>query len=272
MRHWKKFLAPALVIVAMLLLLLFTPLLPLQDPTTQDLAGEFSKPSNQHLLGQGENGVDVLAQVFWGARISLLIGLCVVFISATVGLLLGSLSGYLQGTFDMVLMRIVDIFYAFPGILLVVTLSVFLGPSTQNLVIALCLTSWISYARMSRSLTLSLRQREFVQASKASGAGSLRIIVRHLWPNLLPTMIVKMSYHLGSTILTETSLTFLGLGVPPGTPSWGQMLNSGREVMTTSPHLVFVPAGAIVLSVLTLNFFGDSLRDFLDPKFSQNGS
>ena len=262
---------PAFFLLTLALVALLAPILPIQDPNTHDLAGEFSKPSSAHLLGQGENGVDVLAQIVWGARVSLTIGFCVVLVSSIVGLFMGSVAGYFRGWLDIVIMRIVDVLYAFPGILLVVTLSVFLGPSVRNLIIVMSLTSWISYARVCRALTLSLKEREFVQASRASGAPAMRILVRHLWPNLLPTLIVQMTYHLGSTILTESSLSFLGIGVPPGTASWGQMLNAGREVMTTSPHLILVPGAAIVLSVLGLNFFGDELRDYLDPKFRQNG-
>jgi ABC-type dipeptide/oligopeptide/nickel transport system permease subunit len=271
MKNKKALFLPAFILLFLALAAVLAPYLPLQDPTSQELSAEFAAPSASHWLGQGENGVDVLSQTLWGARISLLIGICVVLFSSLLGLLLGSFSGYFQGWFDQLIMRIVDVFYAFPGILLVVTLAVFLGPSIKNLIIALCITSWISYARVCRAMTLSLKQREFVQASKASGSPSMRTVIRHVWPNLLPTMIVKMTYHLGSTILTESSLSFLGLGAPPGTPSWGQMLNAGREVMTTSPHLILVPATAIVLSVLSLNFFGDGLRDFLDPKFNQTG-
>jgi peptide/nickel transport system permease protein len=257
-------------LVATLALAAFvTPWLPLADPLRQDLAGEFARASWAHPLGQGENGVDLLAQVLWGARISLGIGVGSVMISALIGLVLGSLAGFQRGWVDMVIMRIVDTIYAFPGILLVVGLSAVLGPSLRNVFLVLVLTSWAGYARLARGLSLALREREHVQAARALGASLPRILVRHVWPNLLPSLLVQMTFGLGSAILTESSLSFLGLGAPAGTPTWGQLLNQSREVITTAVHVALVPGGLLVATILGLNLLGDGLRDLLDPKFRQ---
>jgi peptide/nickel transport system permease protein len=189
-----------------------------------------------------------------------------VLISALIGTCLGALSALKGGWVDNFFMRLVDVVYSFPGILVVVSLAAFLGPSIGNLSLCLSITGWASYARIIRAVSLSLVEREFVQAARAVGAGNLRIFSRHLFPNLVPTLIVKMTHGIGAMILAEGSLGFLGLGAPPGTPSWGSMLNQGREVMTTASYLVIIPASALVLTVLAFNFVGDAARDFLDPK------
>lgn len=264
----KKFVL--VTVLSLLGLLIVTSLLaawlPLADPIAQNLERQFAPPSAGSWLGTGENGVDLLSQVLWGARLSLGIGFASVLMSGSIGLVLGSIAGFRRGAWDFVLMRIVDVVYSFPGILLAVALAAFLGPSPRNLLIALVATSWASYARLVRAQTLALRERGFVQASFALGAPPWRILCLHIWPNLVPLLLLQMTFGLGATILTESSLSFLGLGVPPGTPSWGQMLNSGREYMTGAPHLVLVPGVALVLTVLGLNLLGDSLRDTLDPK------
>jgi len=243
-----------------------TPYLPLATPDAQNLSQQYASPSWKHPLGLGENGVDLLSQVFWGARLSLGVGLGSVTISSLIGLLLGSWAGYKRGWADMVLMRIVDLLYAFPGILLVVALAAVLGPSIKNMMIVMIATSWAGYARLVRGVTLSLREREYIQAANATGASSWRILVKHLWPNLLAPLLVQMTFGLGGAIMVESSLSFLGLGAPPGTPSWGQLLNQGREVLIEANHLVLVPGVALVLTILGLNLLGDGLRDRLDPK------
>ncbi len=255
-----------IVVSFFLVTALLAPWLGLHDPVAQNLAKQFAEPSSSHWFGNGVNGVDLLAQLIWGSRLSLFVGIGSVFFASAIGLVLGSIAGYRRGWVDVLIMRIVDTLYAFPGILLVVALAVVLGPGIQNLVIVLSLCSWAGYARLTRGLTLSLREREFILAAKAQGASTPRILCLHLWPNLLPTLLVQMTFGLGSAIMTETSLSFLGLGAPPGTPSWGQMINQGRELLTSAPRLVFIPGCALVLAVLGLNLLGDGLRDWLDPR------
>ena len=255
------------VVVALLILLaLLTPYMGIIDPNQQNLQYEYHGPMAGHPLGFGENGVDMLSQVLWGARISLGVGFGVVLLASFIGLLLGSLAGYQRGWVDMLLMRIIDVLYAFPGILLVVALAAFLGPSVKNMMLVMVLTSWAGYARLVRGIALSLREREYICAARALGCSTSRILIKHLWPNLYAPLLVQLTFGLGGAILTESSLSFLGLGAPPGTPSWGQMLNYGREVMTTSPHAIVVPGMALVVTVLALNLLGDGLRDLLDPR------
>jgi peptide/nickel transport system permease protein len=251
---------------AMIAIAVLTPFLPLSPPEAQRLAQQYALPSWQHPFGLGENGVDLLSQVFWGARLSLGVGLGSVTIAASVGLLLGSWAGYKRGWWDAVLMRIVDLLYAFPGILLVVALAAVLGPSVRNMMIVMVVTSWAGYARLVRGVTLSLREREYVHAAHAQGTPAWRVMMFHLWPNLWAPLLVQMTFGLGGAIMVESSLSFLGLGAPPGTPSWGQLLNQGRDVLTTASHVVIVPGVALVLTILGLNLMGDGLRDRLDPK------
>lgn len=250
----------------LVLLALGAPYLPLPSPSEQDLVGQYSGFSKMHWLGQGENGVDLLSQLLWGARLSLAIGLGSVLCSVVIGLILGSYAGLVRGLWDDVLLRLIETIQAFPGLLLVVTLSVVMGPSVKNLFLAMVLTGWAAYARLTRALSLSLRERDFVQAAAAVGASRWRILFRHIWPNLWAPLFVQMTYGVGSAILTESSMSFLGLGAPMGTPSWGQMLNQGREVLLSATHVVFVPGVALVLTILALNFLGDGLRDRFDPK------
>jgi len=262
----RKYLAGLGFLGTLSTLAVLVPWLPLPNPRTQNLANQFSPPSFQHWFGTGDNGVDVLSNVLWGARVSLGVGIGSVFFAAIIGLVLGSLAGYFRGRADQWIMRVVDLLYAFPGILLVVALAAVLGPSLKNMVLVLAMTSWAGYARIIRGVTLSLREREFVQAARALGARHRSILVRHIWPNVIPPLVVQMTFGLGSAILTESSLSFLGLGAPPGTPSWGQLLNEGREVITSAPHLVLAPGLILAMTILSLNLSGDRLRDWLDPK------
>jgi peptide/nickel transport system permease protein len=256
-----------MVIVGFFILMaLLVPFMGLEDPATQNLSLQFAGPSAKHWLGNGVNGVDLLSQLCWGSRLSVFVGVGSVLLAAFIGLTLGSVSGYFRGRIDAILMRTVDTLYAFPGLLLVVALAAVLGPGIKNLVIVMSICSWAGYARLTRGLTLSLREREFILAARAQGASSARIIGIHLWPNLLPILLVQMTFGLGAAIMTESSLSFLGLGAPPESASWGQMINQGRELLLTAPRLVLVPGTALVLAVLGLNLLGDGLRDRLDPR------
>ena len=265
MNRWGMYIGCGLSLL-LLFLAIFAPWISPSDPLAQNLAMQFAGPTWQHPLGNGVNGVDLLSQLFWGARVSMIVGFVTVIFSGALGLFLGSIAGYFRGTLESIIMRIIDALYAFPGILLVVALASVLGPGLKNMIIVMTATTWAGYARLARGSTLRLREEEFILAAKAQGASHFRIIFKHLWPNLLPLLLVQMSFGLGSAIMTESTLSFLGLGAPPETVSWGQMINQGRELLLVAPRLVIVPGSALVLAVLGLNLFGDSLRDLLDPR------
>jgi peptide/nickel transport system permease protein len=199
--------------------------------------------------------------------VSLRVGFSVVIITAVVGIILGSIAGYFGGFMDTVIMRISDMLLAFPGILLAIALVAVLGPSLNNVVLALSVIGWVSYARLTRGQVLKVREMEFVTAAEALGARSPRVIFRHLLPNVISPVIVQATLGLAGAILAEASLSFLGLGVQPPTPSWGAMLTTGRQYLGIADHLAIYPGMAIMLAVMGLNFFGDGLIDALDPKY-----
>ena len=234
--------------------------------TAMDLSLRYEAPSSGHLFGRDQNGSDVLAQVAYGARISLRVAFTVVFISAIIGLLIGSLAGYVGGWVDQMTMRFLDMFYAFPGFLLALSLVAVLGPSISNLIFAMCVTGWTGYARLVRGEILHLKQREYVVGARALGAKPLRLLVQHIWPNLFGILVVQMTFGMSGTIITESGLSFLGLGAPPTVPTWGSLLNSGRRILTEAPHVSLFPGLAILILVLGFNLVGDSLRDWLNPR------
>lgn len=244
------------------------PLIAPGRPSAIDLSAELKAPSARHLLGTGENGLDVLTHVVYGARVSLGVSVFVVALSGAVGIALGGMAGYAGGIVDEALMRSVDVLLAFPGILLAIFITAVLGPSLRNVVFALALTGWTGYARLVRSQVLTLREREYVQAARSLGAGHLRILARHLLPNAAGPLIVQATFGIPAAILAEASLSFLGLGVPPGTPSWGALVDQGTQYLLLAPHVALFPGLAIALAVLGFNFLGDALRDALDPKAS----
>jgi peptide/nickel transport system permease protein len=256
----------ALVAVALVGPLVFS----WDDVTRQDLAARLASPSAAHLLGSDQLGRDVLARVVYGARISLEVGLLVVTISATAGTAIGLVSGYYGGWVDQIVSGIVfNVFLAFPGVLLAIAVVAFLGPSLTNLIGALCVIGWVSYARLIRGQVLKVRELDFVTASRALGANDARLVLRHILPNSIQPLIVQASLGMAGAVLAEATLSFLGLGVPEPTPSWGKMINESREVWVTAPHLFVVPGVMIVLTVLAFNFIGDGLRDYLDPKLKR---
>jgi peptide/nickel transport system permease protein len=256
----------AAVALTLVVVAIVAPLISPTQPSEIDLRAELNRPSRHHPLGTGENGIDVLTHVLYGARVSLLVSLFAVGLSALVGALLGALAGYLGGLLDEALMRVVDILLAFPGILLAIFITAVLGPSLKNVVFALALTGWTGYARLMRSLVLSLREREYVRAALALGAGHGRILGRHLLPNAAGPLIVQATFGIPAAILAEASLSFLGLGVPAGTPSWGALVDQGTQYLLVAPHVALFPGLAIAISVLGFNFLGDAARDALDPK------
>jgi peptide/nickel transport system permease protein len=236
------------------------------DPFVLDLPRRLSGPTWAHPLGMDELGRDVLARLVAGARVSLLVGLAVVSLSAAIGLVVGAVAGYAGGWVDEVAGRLMDVLLAFPGILLAIALVAVLGPSLTNVVIALVAIGWVGYARLVRGQVLKLRELEYVQAARALGARSVRVLWRHVVPATLPALTVQATLGMAAAIIAEASLSFLGLGVQPPTPSWGTMLDAGRSHLFDAPHLTIFPGLAIALLVLGFNFVGDALRDALDPR------
>lgn len=254
------------LIGVMIFLAVFADWLATQDPNSMSLELRYDPPSWAHPFGLDENGSDVFAKVVFGARVSLTVAFSVVMVSLLVGLGLGSVAGYCGGRWDAGLMRSIDMLSAFPGFLLALGLVAVLGPSVGNLILAMCLTSWTGYARLVRGEVLHLKEKEFVLTARSLGATPLRQVVFHIWPNLVGPVLVHASFALAGTILAESSLSFLGLGVPATTPTWGALLNSGRKIMLEAPHVSLFPGLAIMTLVLGFNLFGDGLRDFLDPR------
>src|SRR5215218_6654899 len=239
------------------------------DPSAQELARRLEAPSRAHPLGLDELGRDILARLLEGARISLLVGIAVVSVSSGVGMLLGSIAGYFGGRVDDVISRAVDVLMAFPGILLAIALVAVLGPSLTNVVLALSVIGWVGYARLVRGQALRARELDFVQAARALGANPGRIVLKHVLPTAFPAVVVQATLGMAGAIIAEASLSFLGLGVQPPTPSWGTMLDAGRSHLFDAPHLTVVPGVAIALLVLGFNFLGDGLRDRVDPKLAR---
>jgi peptide/nickel transport system permease protein len=260
--------ATGVVLVAIFVVFaLFAPWIAPQDPAYIDLPNRLSRPSVMHWCGTDELGRDILSRLIYGSRISMLVGSCVVVASLALGLILGSVAGYYGGKidrfFNIVLM---NAFLSFPGILLAIAFVAFRGSGIFNLVLALSLGGWVGYARLVRAQVLASREREFVEAAKALGASDLRVIARHIFPNIIQPVIVQAAIGMAGAILAEATMSFLGLGVPPPTASWGAMLNDGRAHLFDAPHLVIFPAGAVMLAVLSFNFIGDAMRDYLDPR------
>jgi peptide/nickel transport system permease protein len=255
------------MVTIFLLCALFAPWIAPQDPAQIDLPTRLMGPSASHWFGTDELGRDILSRIIYGARISMLVGSCVVAASLTLGLIFGSIAGYYGGVTDRVLNVIVmNAFMSFPGILLAIAFVAFLGPGIFNLILALSIGGWVGYARLVRAQVLAVREREFVEAARALGASDLRIVVRHILPNIIQPIIVQAAIGMAGAILAEATMSFLGLGVPPPAASWGSMLNDGRSHLFDSPHLVLFPAAAVMLAVLSFNFIGDGLRDYLDPR------
>jgi len=245
---------------------LFAAALAPEDPFAMDLARSLAPPGPGGFLGRDELGADILSRLIYGARISLLVGLTSVAVSALIGIVMGLVAGYSGGWLDLLLMRAVDVFMAFPGLLLAIALVAVLGPGLSNVVLALSALGWTGFARLARGQVLALRDQEQVQAAQALGAGTARVLFLHILPNILGPVLVQTSFAVAAAILAEASLSFLGLGAPPGTPSWGAMLAEGKHVLLEAPHVSVTPGLAIAGVVLGFNLLGDSLGDWLDPK------
>jgi peptide/nickel transport system permease protein len=260
--------ATGVVLVSVFVLFaIFAPRIAPQDPAAISLPTRLEPPSAAHWFGSDELGRDILSRIIYGARISMLVGSCVVLTSLALGLAIGSVAGYYGGRLDrFVNIVLMNAFLSFPGILLAIAFVAFRGPGILNLVLALSLGGWVGYARLVRGQVLGAREKEFVEAARALGASDLRIIVRHILPNIIQPVIVQSAIGMAGAILAEATMSFLGLGVPPPTASWGTMLNDGRAHLFDAPHLVLFPALAVMLAVLSFNFIGDALRDVLDPR------
>ena len=238
-----------------------------QDPAHIELPTRLSSPSTTHWFGTDELGRDILSRVIYGSRISMLVGSSVVAVSLALGLIIGSIAGYYGGRLDrFVNVVVMNAFLSFPGILIAIAFVAFRGPGIFNLVLALSLGGWVGYARLVRAQVLVAREREFVEAARALGATDLRVIVRHILPNIIQPVVVQAAIGMAGAILAEATMSFLGLGVPPPIASWGAMLNDGRAHLFDAPHLVIFPALAVMLAVLSFNFIGDAMRDYLDPR------
>jgi len=255
------------LVVLFVVLAIFGPWIAPQDPSRIDLLSRLQTPNAAHWFGTDELGRDIFSRIIYGARISMLVGGCVVAGSLLLGLIIGSIAGYYGGFadkfFNVVLM---NAFLSFPGILLAIAFVAFLGPGIVNLILALCIGGWVGYARLVRGQVLAMKEREFVEAARALGASDWRIVTRHILPNVIQPVIVQAAIGMAGAVLAEATMSFLGLGVPPPTASWGSMLNDGRAHLFDAPHLVLFPAAAVMLAVLSFNFIGDALRDYMDPR------
>jgi peptide/nickel transport system permease protein len=257
----------AVLVTLLVICALFAPWLAPQDPAYIDLPSRLGAPSHAHWFGTDELGRDIFSRIIFGARISMLVGVSVVAGSLLLGIIIGSLAGYYGGRLDrFVNVIVMNAFLSFPGILLAIAFVAFLGPGLFNLILALIVGGWVGYARLVRAQVLAAREREYVEAAKALGATDQRIIVRHILPNIIQPVIVQAAIGMAGAILAEATMSFLGLGVPPPTASWGSMLNDGRAHLFDAPHLVLFPAAAVMVAVLSFNFIGDALRDYLDPR------
>jgi len=260
--RWGLALSLLLVVLA-----LAAPWLAPADPTAQHLAIRLAGPSAAHWMGTDELGRDVLSRVLFGARISMLVGVSVVFGAGIVGFAIGAVAGYCGGWFDrLVNIVLINAFLSFPGILLAIAFAAFLGPGVSKVILALVVTGWAGYARLARAQILQAKEMEYVLAARSLGASPVRILVRHLMPNILQPVLIQATIGMAGAILAESTLSFLGVGVLAPMPSWGAMLNDARGHLFDSPHLVLFPALAIMTAVLAFNLLGDALRDWMDPR------
>lgn len=270
-RGWLGLKIGGALAAVVLLTALLAPWLTPHPPNEQSLERRLEGPSLQHLLGLDELGRDISSRLILGTRVSVGVGLAVVVLAGLIGTAIGLVAGYAGGRIDAILMRITDVFMAFPGILLAIALVSVLGPALRNVVIALVVIGWVGYARLVRGQVLQLREMEFVLAARASGVSPAGLAFRHLLPNVIPTLVVQASLGMAGAILSEASLSFLGLGIQPPTPSWGAMINAGRGHLIDAPHLALFPGAAILLTVMGLNFLGDALVTLLDPQSRTSG-
>ena len=256
-----------LIVAVLTFVALFAPWLMPYDPSAQNLPARLEGPSWHHPFGNDELGRDILSRVLLGTRVSMRVGAMVVLLSGVFGVLLGGFAGYAGGKTDtLVTVIVINSLMAFPGILLAIALVAFLGPGIDRLIFALSIIGLAGYARLARGQVLKVKTMEFVEAARALGASGPRVFFLHVLPSIIQPILVQASIGMAAAILLEASLSFLGLGIAPPTPSWGAMLNDGRSHLFDAPHMVVFPSVALVLTVLSFNFLGDAFRDWLDPK------
>ena len=271
-RTWRRFSSHkgALIGIGIVGLLIFVALtahwIAPYNPNETNLRLRGASPSAEHWFGNDDIGRDIVSRIMYGARVALMVGIISTTIAVTIGVLVGAMAGYFGGWVDAVLSRLIDTLMAFPILALLLTLSALLGPSLRNVIIIGGVTFWASYARVIRAEVLSLRERDYVLAARASGASDRRIILQHIVPNAIGPVIILASLAIGGVIIFESALSFLGMGISRPTPSWGTMLSDGREHIRNYPHIAIAPGLAISFTVLAFNLIGDGLRDALDPR------
>jgi peptide/nickel transport system permease protein len=256
------------IVLVLTALALLAPALPLPSPTGSELTARLQAPdfAGGHPFGTDQLGRDLLSRVTWGARISLAVGFTTVFLAGGIGVLMGLVAGYFGGWVDNVIMRLVDVLLAFPFLVLAIALVAVLRPSLLTVIVVLSLWGWLAYARLTRGVTLSLREKEFVEAARVVGAPDRRILLRHILPNILPSVLVLATFQVAQMMVAESALSFLGLGIPPPTPSWGSIIGEGRQYVSSAWWLTTLPGLVLTLCVLGVGFIGDWLRDLLDPR------
>ncbi|MDD6816285.1 MAG: ABC transporter permease [Firmicutes bacterium] len=264
-RHNKVALVSAIIIALFVIVTIAAPLFAPCDPYVQDLTNRAGTPSAQHLLGTDQLGRDVLSRMIYGGRVSLMVGLIPTLISMAIGTVLGLVSGFIGGKIDNIIMRIADVLMAFPSLLLAMLVSYTLGGGMLTIFIALSLAGWAGTARVVRSEVLSLREKEYVEAATSIGVKRSVIMMRHILPNCVPTLVVLFTMNVPGNILTESSLSFLGIGAQPPDPSWGLMVFEMKKYLSDSPVATLAPGIVILILVVAFNFLGDALRDKLDP-------
>jgi len=263
--------AGIIIIITFVLMAIFSPLLAPYDPNEQDLYNVLSGPSKAHWLGTDNVGRDLLSRVIYGSRISMMVALFATMVSTISGILLGLIAGFRGGWVDMIIMRLTDVVMCLPWLVIVLVFAAAMGPGLFNIVIAISVAGWTGFARIMRGQVLQVREMPFVEASRAAGAGRWRIMFKHLFPNCLAPIIVAISMTMGGSIMVEASAAFLGLGVQPPTPSWGQALRVGYSYLEIIPLYSIAPGVFITLTILAFNFLGDGLRDALDPRLRGEG-
>ncbi len=272
--HVKAFTGGAIVLLFIVIGIIGPTLAP-HDPNQQELTAMMKAPTgigSSHVLGTDNLGRDIFSRVIHGSRVSLLVAFAVVFVSGFIGIALGAISGFFGGKVDFAIQKLVEVVWAFPPLLLGITIMAFLGQGLFNLILALVAQRWIPYCRVVRGQTLSLRSRDFVTAAQCLGASNRQIITRHIIPNLIQTSLVIGTFAMASSIIAEASLSFLGVGVPPEIPTWGTMLADARIYISTAWWLPLFPGMCIFITVLGINLLGDALRDLLDPRLKRMGA
>ena len=264
--HNKSVVIGSIMVLIVILIAVFAPFLSPYDLDAMNMNNALKTPSAEHLLGTDQYGRDLMTRIFYGARISLIVGFISVFFSMVIGVFIGLIAGYYRGWVDSLIGRIIDVFLSFPVLLLAIALVAVLGGGTVSVIISLCLVSWTRYARVVRSSVLGIREEEYVLAAKTFGASNMRILFKYIIPNALAPIIVVATLGIGTAIVSEATLSFMGLGVQPPTPSWGYALSFGLRYMRTAPHMATIPGLAIMFTVLGFNLLGNGIRDITDPR------